>query len=157
MFKKYINIIVNEAVYHETDLKLPCESGCQQGCSMWVTVRWGRGWRKKVVTANVDDGACNTTASVVSWGCKWMLQVCVCLLIWILSSPGATGWGFLLMHCVCVCTCSRTQSCLTLYDSMNCSPPGSPVHGIFQVRILEHTAISLSRASSQLRNWTCIS
>ena len=29
------------------------------------------------------------------------------------------------------------QSCLTLCDPMDCSPPGSPVHGIFQARILE--------------------
>ena len=29
------------------------------------------------------------------------------------------------------------QSCLTLCDSMDCSPPGSSVHGILQARILE--------------------
>ena len=33
--------------------------------------------------------------------------------------------------------CSVTQSCLTLYNPMNCSPPGFSVHGIFQARILE--------------------
>ena len=93
------------ALYHETDLKLTCESGSQRGCSMWVTVRWGRGCGRKVVPAHVDNGACNTTVSVVSWGCKWMFQVCVCLLLWSLTSPGSTGWGFLLMHCVCVCVC----------------------------------------------------
>ena len=37
---------------------------------------------------------------------------------------------------VCVCVCV-TQSCLTLCDSMDCSPPGSSVHGILQARILE--------------------
>ena len=37
-----------------------------------------------------------------------------------------------------------TQSCLTLYDPMDCSPPGSCVHGIFQARILEGVVISLS-------------
>ena len=40
--------------------------------------------------------------------------------------------------------CSVVQSCLTLCDPMNCSPPGSPVHGIFQARILEWVAISFS-------------
>ena len=30
-----------------------------------------------------------------------------------------------------------TQSCLTLSDPMDCSPPGSSVHGIFQARVLE--------------------
>ena len=37
------------------------------------------------------------------------------------------------------------QSCLTLCDPMDCSPPGSTVHGIFQARILELVAISYSR------------
>ena len=40
---------------------------------------------------------------------------------------------------------------------MDCSPPGSSVHGIFQVRILEWVAISSARGSSQPRDWTCIS
>ena len=34
------------------------------------------------------------------------------------------------------------QSCLTLSDPMDCSPPGSLVHGIFQARILEWGAIA---------------
>ena len=41
--------------------------------------------------------------------------------------------------------CSVTQSCLTLCNPMDCSPPGSSVHGIFQARILEWVAISFSR------------
>ena len=36
------------------------------------------------------------------------------------------------------------QSCLTLCDSVDCSPPGSYVHGILQARILEWVAISFS-------------
>ena len=35
------------------------------------------------------------------------------------------------------------QSCLTLSDHMDCSPPGSSVHGIFQAKILEWVAIFL--------------
>ena len=42
-----------------------------------------------------------------------------------------------------------TQSCPALCNSMDCSPPGSPVHGIFQVRILEWVAISFSRVLTQ--------
>ena len=42
--------------------------------------------------------------------------------------------------------CSVAQSCPTLSDPMNCSPPGSSVHGIFQTRILEWVAISFSNA-----------
>ena len=40
---------------------------------------------------------------------------------------------------------SVTRSCLTLCDPMDCSLPGSSVHGISQARILEWTAISFSR------------
>ena len=40
------------------------------------------------------------------------------------------------------------QSCPTLCDPMDCSPPGSSVHGISQARILEWVAISYSRVSS---------
>jgi len=43
--------------------------------------------------------------------------------------------------CVCVLV---TQSCLTLCDPIDCSPPGSPVRGILQARVLEWVAISLS-------------
>ena len=39
-------------------------------------------------------------------------------------------------------------------DSMDCSPPGSSVHGILQTRILEWVAISSSRGSSQRRDQT---
>ena len=39
--------------------------------------------------------------------------------------------------------------CLTLWDSMDCSPPGSSAHGNFQARILEWVAVSSSRDSSQ--------
>ena len=46
--------------------------------------------------------------------------------------------------CVCVCVLV-TQSCLTLCDPMDCSPPGSSVHGISQARVLEWVAISFSR------------
>ena len=48
------------------------------------------------------------------------------------------------------------QLCLTLCDPMDCSPPSSSVHGIFQARILELVAIPFSRASSWRRDQTRI-
>ena len=42
-------------------------------------------------------------------------------------------------------------------DPMDCSPPGSSVHGIFQARILEWVAISFSRGTSPPRAWTWVS
>ena len=50
-----------------------------------------------------------------------------------------------------------TQSCLTLCNPMDCSPPGSSVHGILWARILEWVAISFSRGSSQPRDRTWVS
>ena len=44
------------------------------------------------------------------------------------------------------------QSCLTLRDSMDYSPPGSSVHGILQARILEWVAMPSSRGSSRTRD-----
>ena len=52
---------------------------------------------------------------------------------------------------------SVAQLCLTLCDPMDCSLPGSSVHGIFQARILEWVAISYSRWSSQPRDRTRVS
>ena len=43
---------------------------------------------------------------------------------------------------VCVCVCSVAQSCLTLCDLMDCSPPGSSVHQISQAGTPEWVAIS---------------
>ena len=40
------------------------------------------------------------------------------------------------------------QSCLTLCDPMDCSPPGSSVPGILQARILEWVAFPFSKGSS---------
>ena len=50
-----------------------------------------------------------------------------------------------------------TQSCLTLCDPMNCSLPGSSVHGILQARILEWVTMPSSRGSSQPRGQTWVS
>ena len=63
------------------------------------------------------------------------------------DSPGKNtevGCRFLL-QCVKVKSESEVaQSCLTLSDPMDCSPPGSSVHGIFQARVLEWVAIAFS-------------
>ena len=53
--------------------------------------------------------------------------------------------------------CLVTKSCLTVWDPMGCSPPGSSVRGIFQARILEWIAISFSRGSSQPMDRTHVS
>ena len=63
------------------------------------------------------------------------------------DSPGknpGVGCHFLL-QCMKVKSESEvTQSCLTLCNPMDCSPPGSSAHGIFQARVLEWGAIAFS-------------
>ena len=54
-----------------------------------------------------------------------------------------------------LCVCSVTQSCL-FCNPMDCRPPGSSVHGIFQARILEWVALSSCKTSSPPRDWTHI-
>ena len=48
--------------------------------------------------------------------------------------------------------CSVAQSCPTLCDRMDCSRPGSSVHGILQARVLEWGAIASSRGSYRPRD-----
>ena len=57
---------------------------------------------------------------------------------------------------VCVCVCVCLLSCFShvqpFCDPMDCSPPGSSVHGILQARILEWVTISSSRGSFRPRD-----
>ena len=48
------------------------------------------------------------------------------------------------------------QSGLILCDPVDCSPPGSSVHGLLQAGILEWVAMPSSRGSSQPKDGTCI-
>ena len=60
-----------------------------------------------------------------------------------------TGVGcHFLLQCMTVKSESEvSQSCPTLSDPMDCSPPGSFVHEIFQARVLERGAIAFSKSS----------
>ena len=82
-------------------------------------------------------------------------QTPVCrLLFYSHWNVAAQNCSYVKYNCVLV-----AQSCLTLCDPMDCSPPGSSVHGILQARILEWVAIPFSRESSQLRDriwFSCI-
>ena len=69
-----------------------------------------------------------------------------------LSLVAASGGYFLV-----AATAKLLQSCLTLCDPIDGSPPCSSVHGIFQARILEWVAIFLSRGTSPPRDGTWVS
>ena len=67
------------------------------------------------------------------------------------DSPGKnTGVGcHFLLQCMKVKSESEVaQSCLTLSDPMDCSLPGSSIHGIFQARVLEWGAIAFSEKAT---------
>ena len=72
---------------------------------------------------------------------------------------GESRTGVTVNSCMCVCACPHlvTQSCLTLCDTMDCSLPGSSVHGILQARALECVARPFSRGSSKPRDQTQVS
>ena len=73
------------------------------------------------------------------------------------SLAGYSPWGHRVRHdwaTNTICCCLVAKSCLTFYDPMNYSPPGSSVHGSSQARKLERVAISFYRGSSQPRDWT---
>ena len=98
----------------------------------------------------------------ISWSVCELLG-CVCVLavinsaavnIGVFSLNICPGVG-LMDHNVTLCV--QAQSYPTLCDPMDCSPPGSSVHGVPQARILEWVAIPLSRGSSQPRDRTQVS
>ena len=78
------------------------------------------------------------------------------------QSPGNTGC-FVSMHLEHLARFLSREgkacmlSCPILCNPMDCSPPGSSVHGILQARILEWVAISFSWGSEQFRDRTHIS
>ena len=104
-----------------------------------------------------------------------------CVLLFVLESQVLFGgpavfpfiffiWRIIAVHrCVGFCHISMwishtscvhamlIQSCPTLCDPMDGSPPVSSVHGILQARILEWIAMPSSRGSSRPRDWTWVS
>ena len=75
------------------------------------------------------------------------------LYFWKITNTNKINGYFILI----LCLCEVAQSCPILCDPVDCSPPGSSVHGILQARILEWVAISFSRGSSQPRDRTHVS
>ena len=73
------------------------------------------------------------------------------------KSSQSTRTGYLFYIAVFYIVVLVTQSCLTPCDPMDCSLPGSSVHGILQARILEWVAMPSSRGSSWPRDLTWIS
>ena len=84
-----------------------------------------------------------TRVSFISCTGRWILYHC--------ATRSSIKMEIKMASCVCVLV---TQSCLTLCDPMDCSPPGFSVHGILQERILEWVAIPFTRGSFRPRDRT---
>ena len=66
-----------------------------------------------------------------------------------LNLGGCLFWGLRIQSYV---PAKSLQSYLTLCDPIDCSPPGSSIHGIFQARVLKWVAIAFSRLLSSMWN-----
>ena len=104
-----------------------------RGGSLWSTPD---AWQQDASSVSGVTGLC---ISSIRWGSSWRQSF----------QPLWASW--------CCSPGSVAQSCLTLWDPMDCSTPGSSVRGIFQARILQQVAISSSRASSLPRDQTYFS
>ena len=90
--------------------------------------------------------------------CLQLLQHCVAsrrcsVNIWCLN----TCESMCVCVCVCVCMLSHFSPVWLFCNPMDCSPPGSSVHGILHARILEWGVMLSSRGSSRPRDWTHMS
>ena len=119
-------------------------SQIKQSCGSCV---WEPCWLSKLDVLK----ACLSRAVLISWG-AWCEVQMFCFSgrnsrFWVLSNCGSPWWGWKVKVLV-------TQSCPTLCNLVDCSPPGSSIHGILQARIPEWVAIPLFRGSSQPRDRT---
>ena len=96
----------------------------------------------------MDRGAWQATVHEAAKWCPILLQV----------GPAVATKQQHVLHQNRYCMCAKSlQSCPTLCDPVDCSPPGSCFHGILQARTLEWIAIPSSRGSSQPRDQTLVS
>ena len=90
----------------------------------------------------------------------WWYHIGVWICIYLIVMLGIFSCVFYLSVCLLWREREKsevTQSCPTLCDPVDCSLPGSLVHGILQARILQWVAISFSRGSSWPRDRTWVS
>ena len=95
--------------------------------AMWETWVWSLGWEEPLEKGTM------THSSILAWRIPWTEE---------LVSMGSQGvrhnrLTFTFSHyiyiyiCVCMKESEVAQSCPTLWDPIDCSPPGSSIHGVF--------------------------
>ena len=113
-------------------------------------------WILTFVTNQISDIQLSLLVLLVSLSLNQRNTVLITTTLQQASITGKTAIFFKDVLAVSI-LCLVAQLCPTLCDSLDCSPPGSSVHGIFQARILDWVAISFSRGSSWPKHWTCVS
>ena len=108
-------------------------------------ILWRRKWQPTPVLLPGKSHGRRSVVGYSPWGCRESdmterLQF-TSLLVSLLPTP-----------CSHPLHAQLLESCTTLCNPMDCSLPGSSVHGIFQATILEWAAISFSRGSAQPRD-----
>ena len=118
----------------------------------------------RIITSWLDRGAWRATVHAVTKGMtqlsKHLHKLSASLaLFWValLFSRIPQTISYSLTYIESESESEVAQSCPTLCDPMDCSLPGSSVHGVLQARVLEWVAISFSRGSFQPRDQTRIS
>ena len=102
----------------------------------WVAISFSSGWKWKVKGKSLS----HVWLFVTPWTAAYQAPPSM-------GFPRQEYWSgcHFLLHCMKVKSESEVaQSCPTLRDSMDCSLPGSSVHGIFQAGVLEWGAIAFS-------------
>ena len=127
--RKHVNLVLT------TFLLLSVSHLCKVCRTVWIVIYW--------VTMRKGAADCLRTG------------FCYCCFIFFFS-PNVDLFTCHLISSLCVCA-NLLQSCPTLCNPLDCSPPGSSVHGILQARILEWVTISVSRGSSWPRDRTQVS
>ena len=109
--------------------------------------------------SSTSTGVCSSSCPLSLWCCPTVSSSVAFLSFCFHSFPESPvsicflsySFSFLTAYCVCA---QLLQSCLNLCNPMDCSPPGSSVHGILQARFLEWVAVPSYRISSRPRDRT---
>ena len=134
---------------------------CKSKLQWDITLHWSeRPSSKSLQTINAGEGVEKRDRSyTVGGNVNWYIKYNLNYIQWKLIQPlWKMVWRFLKkLGIKPPWKWKWSQLCPTLCDLMDCSLPGSTVHGIFQARILEWASISFSRGSSQPRDRTWVS
>ena len=118
---------------------------------LFITGKYTHLWEKKKVL------------SISSFILHNLIFICLYNILWMKDTKSLTLWSDFFSSILPILSekiyvhAKLLQSCPTLRNSMEYSPPVSSVHGISQARILQWVAISSFKESSWPRDWTCIS